>query len=161
METTDLHLPHEKTVHKCQTTEMEKLLKRFTWAGDIILKHSGKCVTKFPEKKFWPVRTVQRQPFGRRSSLYIIYSPSTPKCFCLTITCISGSLDQLQQRHCYPALAPWLQEDEEGMGWRVHSDLWDHKHCGSVPAVFPSARLFATGREGCWKAQIWLQTLIY
>lgn len=52
METTDLHLPQEKTVYKSQTTEREKLLKRFTWAVDVLLKHSGKCITNFPGEIF-------------------------------------------------------------------------------------------------------------
>lgn len=52
METTDLYLPQEKIVYKSETTEREKLLKRFTWAGDVILKHSGKCITNFPGENF-------------------------------------------------------------------------------------------------------------
>jgi len=50
METTDLHLSKEKTVYKSQIIEREKLLKRFIWTGDVILKHSAKCVTHFAEE---------------------------------------------------------------------------------------------------------------
>lgn len=67
-----------------------------------------------------------------------LYCLPNSKCSCLTVTCVSGSLEQLQERHC--SCATRLQQDEESMGWRLHPNLWDHKHQGSAPPVFSCRR---------------------
>lgn len=42
----------EKILYKLQKTEREKVLKRLTCTGDVVLKHAGKSITNFPEENF-------------------------------------------------------------------------------------------------------------